>query len=105
LSMLPRRRKTLKLENSDLMIWRIRCLLFLRINGLPFDRSPPRGIDALRVEFIRPPQNLIHPMNSPVAERSIRVIEVVSEAPRMDSRPPRIRHVFAVVPQRRGTAP
>src|SRR6476620_2008209 len=83
------------------MVGCIRRLLVRCKHGWPFDWPAAGREDAFRPFLVRDPENLIEPMNAPLAERAIRVIEVLAKASRVDAAVARAVERS----QRRGAAP
>ena len=75
--MFPDRREPLEIEAGDLMIGGIAGLFGSGIDCGSFDRPPPRRKNLARGFFVHDPQNLIHPMDSPVAQCSIGIIQKI----------------------------
>ena len=68
------------------MIRRVGGLLVRREHGRSLDRPAAGGEDALRPLLAGDPEDLVEPVNAPVAERAVGVVEILAEAARMDAR-------------------
>src|SRR5262245_43927585 len=84
LAMLPDDGEGVELELRDLRVGRVGSLAAGIVHGRALDVSTTGGGDALGPFFVSPPENLIHPVNAPVAERAVGVVEKVAEALGMD---------------------
>src|SRR5437773_11793420 len=99
--MLPAHREVFELEGGDLMVRRVGGLLGFREHGRAFDGSSAGGVNLARPflagHLSDDPQDLVHPVNAPVAQRAVGVVEVLTEAARVDRAAPWIRRVKTAV--------
>src|SRR5881296_823742 len=96
-AMFPYAGEFLELECRDLMVRRVGGLFLLIDDDRTSHRSAARAEHALRVLFLRPPEHLVEPMDAPVAECSVRVVEEIAPATWMELGVERTK--------RRGSAP
>ena len=97
LAMLPDAGEFLEFVSRDLVIGRVGGLFFVVEMRRAGDGAAAGAEDALRIFFLGPPEHLVEPMDAPIAERAVGVIEKIAPAAGMK---------FAVErAQRRGAAP
>src|SRR6266545_590152 len=106
LTMLPAHREMLELKYRHLMVGGVAGLFLLVQDGRAFDRPAAGREDSARPFLVQDPKDLIHPVNTPIAERAVGVVEVVAKSTRVNAPVPRGVDVAAVErSQRRGAAP
>src|SRR5215213_6044793 len=77
-TVLPHARELLELVRRHLMIRRVTRLLLLRQHWRTEHWAAPRAKDALRSRLTAPPQHLVQPVHTPVAERPVGKIQRVA---------------------------
>ena len=97
LAMLPGHREPFEIIHRHLMIRRVGGLLLVVQNRRARDVPAAGRIHAARIFLVRPQHHLIEPVNAPVAELAVAVIEELPPAAGMQ--------LGVEGPQRRGAAP
>ena len=97
LAMFPDGGKAFKLETGHLMVRRVRRLLFQGIDRGTLDRTAPGREHFSRSGLVHHPQDLVHPMDAPVTQCAVGIVQKIAETFGMNDRAERS--------QRRGTAP
>ena len=103
-AVLPVGGEALKLKHGDLVVGNVGGLLDLVVDGLALHMPTAGAVNFLRILLLRPPENLVHPMNAPVTEGSVGVVEVFPPAAGVDGVTPLFR-ILAIVALRGGSAP
>ena len=78
--MFPNGGKGFEVVDGDLGVRRVGCGFFFVGNGGAEYGPATCGEDGLGIFFFRPPQHLIQPVNAPIAQRSVGVVEEVAPA-------------------------
>ena len=105
LAVFPVGGEVLEFVGGHLVVGCITGLMFLCKDRRAFYWTTARRENSARPFFFHDPEDLIHPVNSPVAERSIGVVQVLPEASRMNTPTPGIFGVAIVGPQWGWAAP
>ena len=84
-AVLPLHVKLFERIGGDLVVGGVRGLLLGREDGRTGDGAAAAGKNALRILFSGDPEDLIEPVNAPIAEGAIGVVEVVAETAGMDA--------------------
>jgi len=79
-SMLPVCGEVIEFVCCDEVVGRVGGLLLVGIDGRAFDGSAACGINGFGPVLFHYPKNLIDPVHSPVAERSVAVVEELAKA-------------------------
>ena len=91
------------------MVRRVAGLLFAVSTGGPLIGRPPVEKTFARILLVHDPEDLVHPMDAPIAEGAVGIVEVIAKAARMNGPAPGLAFVAwiaAVVrPERSRTTP
>src|SRR5688572_20654759 len=96
-TMFPNAGKLLEFVSCDLMIGCVTCLATRIVDRLSAHLPPTCAKDSARIFFFAPPEHLVEPVNAPVSERAVAVIEKIAPATWMQ--------LFVERTKRRGSAP
>src|SRR5262245_41743949 len=83
--MFPTDGKVLELVDGNLMVGRVGCLGLLRVDGRTGNLAPAGREDLPWRALAGDPENLVYPMNAPIAQSSVGVIEEVAKASGMNA--------------------
>ena len=67
------------------MVGGVRGLLLGREDGRAGNGAAAAGENAFRILFAGDPEDLVEPVDAPIAERAVGVVEVVAETARMNA--------------------
>src|SRR5688572_22741018 len=84
-AVLPLHVELVETEGGELVIRSVGGLFFLVENDGACDGTATGRVDALGIFFAGDPKNLVEPVDAPVAERAVRVIEIVAETSGMNA--------------------
>src|SRR5438874_1819123 len=79
-AVLPVEGERVELEHRDLVVRPVGGLLLAVVDGRSGDGPASRREDLPWPLFLRPPEDLVHPVNAPVAELAVAVVQEVAEA-------------------------
>jgi len=75
-----------ELPGADLGIGSVGGLFFVVEDGFAADGAASGAVDVFGVEFIGPPEELVHPVNTPVGHGAVAEVEEVAPASGMNPR-------------------
>src|SRR5262245_29429995 len=78
--MLPETGKFLEFVRGDLVVGRVARLAAAVVDWFTFDLASARAKDAFRIFLFGPPEHLAQPVNAPIAEGLVSVIEKIAPA-------------------------
>src|SRR5688500_3403053 len=79
-TMFPNAGKLLEFVSCDLMIGCVTCLAARVVHRLSAHLPPSRAKNSTRIFLLAPPEHLVEPVDAPISERAVAVVERIAPA-------------------------